>query len=251
EASFLSTEQRQWLNGELARDEKRIRRHGGSTFRDAVLRDTDTLMVFGLDHLAAQAQACEEEIGALRDWLRREGNCLLLAPHHDVGFTDDLAQRQVEYLHHGDPLVPRQQRFSGYVRSLMKALEVPVLNSYGLRPALVRGTRDVTPLISFPDLDELGLLQGVTALNFHLHLPHYEVTDPDASVYLLAQQPMDLDRPHPFSAAGNTAFNCLLWMPPAGDRAADIVLVDSTHFTTLFGASESLRAFWKNLAQMK
>ena len=64
-------------------------------------------------------------------------------------------------------------------------------------------------------------------------------------------QPMDLDRPHPFTAAGNTAFNCLLWMPPAGDRAADIVLVDSTHFTTLFGASESLRTFWKNLAQMK
>jgi ACS family tartrate transporter-like MFS transporter len=35
EASFLSTEQRDWLNAELARDEKRIRRHGGSTFRDA------------------------------------------------------------------------------------------------------------------------------------------------------------------------------------------------------------------------
>jgi hypothetical protein len=218
---------------------------------ERILHDTDTLMVFGLDHLAAQAHACEEEIGALRDWLRREGNCLLLAPHHDVGFTDDLQRRQVEYLHHGDALVPRQQRFSGYVRSLMAALEVPVLNTHGLRPALVAGTRDVAPLITFRDLDELGLLQGVTALNFHLHLPHYELTDPDAPVYLLAQQPMDLDRPHPFSAAGNTAFNCLLWVPPAGDRAADIVLVDSTHFTTLFGASESLRIFWKNLAQMK
>jgi len=218
---------------------------------ERILHDTDTLMVFGLDHLAAQAHACEEEIGALKDWLRREGNCLLLAPHHDVGFTDDLQQRQAEYLHHGDALVPRQQRFSGYLRSLMKALDVPVLNSYGLRPALLKGSRNVAPLIGFPDLDEPGLLAGVTTLNFHPHLPHYDVTDADAPVYLLAQQPMDLDRPHPFSATGNTAFNCLLWMPPAGDRAADIILVDSTHFTTLFGASESLRTFWKNLVQMK
>ena len=147
---------------------------------ERILHDTDTLMVFGLDHLAAHAQACEEEIGALKDWLRREGNCLLLAPHHDVGFTDDLQQRQVEYLHHGDALVPRQQRFSGYVRSLMKAFDVPVQNSYGLRPALLKGTRDVAPLIGFPDLDELGLLADVTTLNFHPHLPHYEVTDPDA-----------------------------------------------------------------------
>jgi hypothetical protein len=218
---------------------------------ERILHDTDTLMIFGLDHLGAQAQACEQEIEALHDWLRREGNCLLLAPHHDIGSTDDLALRQIEYLHHGDALVPRQQRFSGYVRSLMKALDVPVLNSYGLRPALDQESGNAAPLVGFRDLDELGLLTGVTTLNFHPHLPHYEVTDPDAPVYLLAQQPMDLDRPHPFSAAGNTAFNCLLWMPPAGHRAADIILVDCTHFTTLFGASESLRTFWKNLAQMK
>ncbi len=218
---------------------------------ERILSDTDTLMVFGLDHLPGRLQACEEEIGALRNWLQREGNCLLLAPHHDVGFTDDLQQRQMEYLHHGDPLVPRQQRFSGYVRSLMHALGVPVHNSYGLRPAVVKGTRDPVPLVSFPDLDGLGLLENVTSLNFHLHLPHYAVTDADAAIHVLGTQPVDLDRPHPFTATGNTAFNCLLWMPPAGDRGADIVLVDSTHFTTLFGASESLRNFWKNLARMK
>lgn len=68
---------------------------------------------------------------------------------------------------------------------------------------------------------------------------------------LLARQPVDLDRPHPFTAAGNTEFNCLLWMPPADQRAGDIVLVDSTHFTTLFGGTDSLRHFWRNLALMK
>ena len=52
-------------------------------------------------------------------------------------------------------------------------------------------------------------------------------------MHLLARQPIDLDRPHPFTAAGNTEFNCLLWMPPNEQRAGDIVLVDSTNFTTL------------------
>ena len=34
-------------------------------------------------------------------------------------------------------------------------------------------------------------------------------------------------------------------------RAGDIVLVDSTHFTTLFGVTESLKNFWRNVALMK
>jgi len=100
---------------------------------ERILADTDTLMVFGLDHVLGQEQALPEEVAAIQEWLKREATCLLLAPHHDVGFTDDLKQRQVEYLHHGDPLVPRQQRFTAYTRSLMKALNVPVYNKWGLR----------------------------------------------------------------------------------------------------------------------
>ena len=53
-----------------------------------------------------------------------------------------------------------------------------------------------------------------------------------------------------FTLAGNTEFNALIHMPPSGDRAGDIVLVDSTHFTTLFGASDSLKSFWRNLVTM-
>ena len=66
----------------------------------------------------------------------------------------------------------------------------------------------------------------------------------------LARAAIDPDRPHPFSAAGNTEFNALLWMPPAGKRAGDILVMDSTHFTTLFGGTDSLKAFWRNLASM-
>jgi len=218
---------------------------------ERILADTDTLMVFGLDHLVAEQEAAPDEIAAIREWLKREGTCLLLAPHHDVGFTTDLKQRQMEYSHHGDALVPRQQRFGQYTRSLMTALDVPVLNQFGLRPALVKGTKQIVPLSIARDLDTLNLLDGVPTFNFHLHLPHYAVTAGDAStVQVLARQPIDLERPHPFTAAGNTEFNSLIWMPPKDPRLGDILLADSTVFTTLFGGTESLANFWRNISTM-
>jgi hypothetical protein len=219
---------------------------------ERILDDTDTLMVFGLDHLTSGLDADTAEVEAIRTWLRREGTCLLLAPHHDVGFTDDFAQRQMEYEHHGDRLVPRQQRFSQYTRSLMQGLEVPVHNIWGLRPAAVGDTKEIAPLNTSQDLDTLGLLTGVPTLNFHPHLPHYELTAPESDgLRVLGRQPVDLNRPHPFTAAGNTEFNAFIWMPPAGERAGDIVLIDSTHFTTLFGGTDSLRSLWHNLATMR
>lgn len=219
---------------------------------ERILADTDTLMVFGLDHLLSEQVVAPEEVAAIREWLKREGTCLLLAPHHDVGFTSDLKQRQMEYLHHGDPLVPRQQRFGQYTRSLMKALDVPVINQYGLRPAVVKGTKEIAPLTAFRDLDKLGLLKNVTTFNFHPHLPHYELTTKDTkSVHVLGRQLIDPDRPHPFTEAGNTEFNALLWMPPRDQRAGNILLVDSTNFTTLFGGTDSLENFWRNLAMME
>jgi len=218
---------------------------------DRILEDTDTLMVFGLDHLVSEQEAGQEEIAAIRKWLEREGTCLLIGPHHDVGSTEDMKQRQQEYLHHGDALVPRQQRFGQYTRSLMKGLGVPVINQYGLRPALVKGTGQISPLTINRNLDQLGLLNGVTTFNFHPHLPHYALTSEDSkSVYVLTRQPIDLERPHPFIEAGNTEFNSFIWMPPDSQRAGDILLADLTIFTTLFGGVESLETFWKNLATM-
>ena len=147
---------------------------------ERILADTDTLMVFGLDHILSEQEADPDELSAITQWLQREGTCLLLAPHHDVGFTDDFTQRQVEYQHHGDPLVPRQQRFGQYTRSLMTALEVPVHNTWGLRPAVVEGTKEIAPLNALRDLDAAKLLDNVTTFNFHPHLPHYELTAPES-----------------------------------------------------------------------
>lgn len=236
---------------------------------ERVLAETDTLLVFGLDHLVTEQVAAPAEIEAVRDFLKREGTCLVIGPHHDVGRSEDLKERNMEYLHHGDSLVPRQQRFGGYTRSLMQGLGIPVDNRWGLRPAVVEapsrpaGSTDTTgtaaprvaPLTIMSDLDTRGWLRGVTNFNFHMHLPHYEVTAKGAqdkrAIHVLAKQPIDTSRPHPFTNAGNKEFNTFVWMPPAGDRAGDVLVVDSTVFSTLFGRDESLERFWKNIATGK
>jgi hypothetical protein len=216
---------------------------------DQLLEDTDTLMVFGLDHMLTEQEASHAEIDALRRFLAREGTCLLIGPHHDVGASGDPSEQALEYAHHGDPLVPRQQRFGTYTRSLMRGLGVPVENRYGLRPATMPGGKRLQPLVVARELDHRGWLDGVTTFNFHPHLPHYEVLPcQPGTIHVLAKQPIDMTHPHPFTDAGNHEFNMFLWMPPAGARAGDIVLADSTIFTTLFGIDESLERFWKNLA---
>jgi hypothetical protein len=216
---------------------------------EQVLGDTDTMMVFGLDHMVTEQEASADEIEAVRKFLTREGTCLIIGPHHDVGVSNDPAERQMEYAHHGDPLVPRQQRFGLYTRSLMKGLGVPVENRWGLRPARAPETNQIAPLTAARDSDARGWLTGVTTFNFHSHLPHYALTTDDTKlIRVLARQPIDMSRPHPFTEAGNREFNSFLWMPPSGARAGDILLVDSTIFTTLFGGSDSLDRFWSNLA---
>jgi hypothetical protein len=133
----------------------------------------------------------------------------------------------------------------------MKGLGVPVENKFGLRPATIQGTNKLTPLNIDKDLDELGLLKGVNTFNFHMHLPHYAVTTEDQKlIRVLAKQPIDMSKPHPFIEAGNKEFNMFLWMPPSGERVGNILLADSTIFTTLFGGDESLENFWKNIATL-
>src|SRR5262249_30898759 len=160
-----------------------------------------------------------DEIQAVQEYLTREGTRLLIGPHHDVGATEDLKQREMEYRHHGDPLVPRQQRFGKYTRSLLKALGIPVENRFGLRPATVKGTKQIAPLSIARDLDKRGFLAGVTSFNFHFHLPHYAVTEDTKSVHVLAKQPIEMSGPpHPFTEAGNREFNSFVWVPPSGKR---------------------------------
>jgi len=216
-----------------------------------VLADTDTLFLFGLDHNVTGQTPSEAEIEAVRAWLCRDGTRLVIGPHHDVGATDDLDQRALEYAHHGDLLVPRQQRFGQYALALLQALGIPVENRWALRPAVRPGTTNkIAPFTAFRDVDTRGLLAGVESLNFHMHLPHYALTRDDGTAQVLAKQPIDPSRPHPMTQAGETQFNTLVWAPPSGERAGDVVICDSTVFSTLFGADASLERFWKNLVSV-
>ena len=113
---------------------------------------------------------------------------------------------------------------------------------------MVAGTSRIAPLTAYRDLDTRGWLNGVNNFSFHKHLPHYAVTTEDTSaIKVLGTQPIDLSKPHPFTEAGNREFNSFVWMPPKDARAGEILLADSTVFSTLFGADESLKQFWKNL----
>ena len=105
---------------------------------ERILADSYTILVFGLDHLQSGEQATAEEVAAITKWLEREGTCLLLAPHHDVG----------------------------YGRALFQALAVPVHNIWGLCPAQVKGTKETAPLTTVRDFDKPGLLKDVNALSF-------------------------------------------------------------------------------------
>lgn len=216
---------------------------------ERVLADADTLLLFGLDHNVTGQVPSDAEIAALRAFLQREGTCLVIGPHHDVGASDDLEVRAMEYAHHGDPLVPRHQRFGRYALALLHALDIPVESRHALRPAVRPGTTNrIAPFSAQRDADTRGWLEGVDSLNFHMHLPHYAVTRDDGTARVLARQPIDLARPHPFTQSGATEFNTLVWVPPAGDRAGDVLVCDSTVFSTLFGGDASLERFWKNIA---
>src|SRR5436309_10780533 len=118
---------------------------------ERMLADTDTLMVFGLDHMITEQEAAPEEIEALKQFLTRDGTCLMIGPHHDVGASQDVKRLQMEYAHHGDPLVPRKQWFGLYTLSLMKAVGITEDNRLVLHTAVVLDTRRIDSLTPMSD----------------------------------------------------------------------------------------------------
>jgi hypothetical protein len=218
------------------------------TIDDRMLSDVDTLLLLSLDHQLTNQSPTPEEIDAIQKWLRREGTCLILCPHHEVGASEDPAVREKEYRHHGDRLVGRQQRFGGFGRALMNGLGIPVENRFGLNPGRTADNKEPAPLSVAKDLDGPGWLQGVTTFNLHPHLPHFELTTNDEKhVKVLAKQPINTTRPHPFTEAGNREFNAFLWLPPNEKRAGDVIIADATLWGYTFGGDSSLRRLWKNL----
>jgi hypothetical protein len=215
-----------------------------------LLTNIDTLIVVSLDHFVTEQKPTIEEIEAIKKFTQRPNACLLVCPQHDVGDRDDLAEREAEFLHHGDHLVPAQQRIGGFARSILVELGFPIENQFGLNPAKLGADNSPAPLLKFPELDDLNILQNVTTFNLHAHLPHYHVPDPlKSSIRVLAKQAINPAASiHPFVQAGNLYFNALLWIPPNGNRVANIFVCDATLWSSAFGGVSSLEIFWKNLA---
>ena len=218
---------------------------------DDLFKQIDTLIVVSLDHNRTEQAASVGEIDAIRAFVGREGRCVVICPHHDIGADDRLDSELVEYKHHGDVTIPPRQRLGGFARSLLAGLGVPVQNQFGLNPARAEdGTP--APLVVNRDLPGANaVLAGVATFNLHPHLPHLFVPPEFRSlVDVLARQPINPMAPrHLFTDAGNRFFDALLRVRLPG--LPGMVLVgDATLWSSAFGGLPSLQVFWRNLAKL-
>ena len=212
------------------------------------LKGIDTLVVVSLDHFRTEQRPSDGEVGAIADFLTREGTTLVVCPHHNIGETEDVQSQKIEREHHEDSLVPPQQQIGGFACFLLQALGYPIENRFGLRPA--KGPDgSPTTLKKYEDLDSTSILQGVSTFNVHPHLPHLFVPPECKNILVLAKQQIDTCiAPHPFVQSGNTSFDAFLHIPPESRRAGNIYVCDATLWSSVFGGQSSLIQFWKNLA---
>jgi hypothetical protein len=123
-----------------------------------------------------------------------------------------------------------------------------MLNEGGLKPA-VEEDGSPAPISVAAELDDLGLLAGVRTFNAHGHLPHLRADAGAGGAYrVLARQRIDPRAPaHPSNSFPTGEFDALLWAPPAGPRAGNVVVCDATLWSSAFGGTESLRRLWENV----
>jgi hypothetical protein len=235
---------------------ERVADDGALTGLDAALRDAaDTLIVISLDLRRTRQDASAAEVEAVRRFLAHPDHLVFICPHHDVGDVPDLPhderlERQVAaFLHHGDKLIPPQQRFSSFARSLLAGLGVGVDNRFGLHAA---AESDGSPAAIEAEsaLDRLHLLRGVDTFNLHPHLPQFErLQGAVAKLDVLVRQKIDLTAPpHPFTRNGRTTFDALLQSRP-GVFAGNLFVGDVTLWFSTAGGVDSLRQLWTNVVE--
>lgn len=220
------------------------------------LDNVDILIIVSFDSLLTDQHPNEGEVAAIRKFLDDPGHTIFVCPHHDIGDVDGipsseaLGMQEVEFHHHGDIGVPGQQRFGGFARSMLRELGVSVSNRFGLRPAKMRDGSPV-PIQINSKADRFSLLRGVTTLNLHPHLPHFEMFgDAPHKLDVLAEQLIDLEAPpHPFVKQGRKTFDALLQSKPNvfGGR---LFICDATIWSSTAGGLGSLRQFWANMTQL-
>ena len=217
------------------------------------LAQIDTLIIISYDGPQSCQKVTLPELAAIGDFLDDPAHSVFVCPHHDIGDTHDMPakeaseQQKMEFDHHGDKAVPGQQRFGGFALSLMRGLDLPIRNRFGLRPAQAP---DGTPApVELTAPDRRGLLTGVRTLNAHPHLPHFERLEGGRELLeVLVRQSIDPSAPaHPFSAAGHTQFDAMLQATPAA-AAGSLIVADATLWSSTAGGTESLERLWCNVA---
>lgn len=220
---------------------------------DGLLQNIDTVIVIGFDSLRTNQFASASEVGAVRRFLSDPDHLIFVCVHHDIGEADALspsdrvAEQAAEYYHHGDRTIPPRQGFGGFGRSLLAALDVPVINRFGLRPA-AQFDGSPQPIVAAHALDRLGLLKGVDTFNLHPHLPHLErVGESVGKLDVLARQHVDVTAPpHPFVQASVNAFDALL-QSRADVFSGALLVGDTTLWSSTAGGVASLRRLWSNV----
>jgi hypothetical protein len=193
------------------------------------------------------------EVTAIEGFLDDPAHTVFVCPHHDIGDTQDASaqgagsRRKVEFEHHGDRAVPGRQRFGGFALSLMRALDLPIRNRFGLRPA--QSIDGAPAAVEVTCADRRGLLTGVITLNAHPHLPHFERLEGSRDLLeVLVRQRIDPGAPpHPFYTAGHTQFDAMLQATPAV-AAGCLIVADATLWNSAAGGMQSIERLWRNVA---
>jgi hypothetical protein len=222
------------------------------TLLTATLLDAyDTLIIISFDSRHTGQVITPAETDAVRNFLARPETTLFVCPHHDIGDTDDLPgdtaleQQTAEYHHHGDIVLPGQQRTGGFALSLMAELGAPIRNRFGLRPAAVANGEPAPYQLGAND--EQRLLTDVPYLNLHPHLPHFERlgTAETALEVLVRQEVSGQAPPHPVLPPGSLFDAVLQGRPEAGLER--LTICDPTLWTSTNGGLEGLEVFWNNV----
>jgi hypothetical protein len=220
---------------------------------DGALDGVDSVVVISFDSLRTGQAASPAEVEAVRRFLDDPDHLIFVCPHHDIGEATGLPdegrlERQLaEYRHHGDHGIPPRQGFGGFARTLLAGLGVPVENRFGLRPAVMADGAPA-PVEIDRALDALGLLRGVEAFHLHPHLPQLErIGSSIERMDVLARQRIDPTAPpHPFTLGGRSTFDALLQSRP-NTFAGNLLVCDTTMFSSTAGGVENLRRFWANV----
>ena len=204
------------------------RRSGGvpTPHRQRILADTDTLMVFGLDTSWPSRRPprtkSRDQGGSAR------GTCLCRTPPRRR--FPPTNQRQVEYQHHGDPLVPRQQRFDQYTRSSCSARRPR--HQQVRAPARGEEGHEKNRAADHVGLGRARPAPNVTTFNHHPHLPHYQLTAGESKAVQVLPTGHRSRPAASLHYGRRLEFTTLLWMPPRAPRTGHITrgLTNSTLF---------------------